>query len=724
MDYSQVRAFAPSSSHNFHASPQLQAQMYDVASNFPPPRKQNIACDACRSRKVKCHQLPGSDKCQHCLSKNYPCTHFVQAATSEKRRSSNVNSRKNRNTTNTNSASGGESSNVSGQNPSRALLQGSAPSPNSTLPSSVSPSPGPLSSSPPPSSSGNPTLQLLQWLFTPSPSVPPANVRGNSTYRAMGLGEFGLEQKQEDWGPEILNKLSGEAFRVEFALDLIEVYMQICHTRSPVLDPADFRARFKASIPPSLLPPTSPSSPALPTKFRPLPASWIAIVLGWGSKFSEHPLLVLDRREHNGRSIISRSLVKKAIEVAEAEKAYRTATPEAVLTCMIIEGIQSHKKDDPDRFNCFWIHSAIKLMQELGVNKKSVMYDASNADDSPFGDGPRPSSLVFCWWVACLSDAVGSAYLKKKPALDDDDYDTKDFLNAHYPPDPVLPAGVQAAYLSWYASLHALARITRQMCRTLWVPSSELDGIPYESAMTLISLFSQWREEHLDKVGVPSNFEADWDFVAAVTACSSDAMYHTMWIIMAQAVEESGIKEHNDIFRSGTDVNPTQVAEFEAVKNKLAEEALHGSLRIAGLAGVLTSNGYLRLDPNTLHYSTYVAGLLLARSGRPEVVNCIQGLKQYGLAYEDALDQAAELEHIYAITSAAIRNHVYSQSPVTPQNHQGSFGGPQSLLSSEQAQPTPDMTIPFNGSPYSDPSPFINSPVSPLQSTYTHSIYP
>lgn len=76
----------------------------------------------------------------------------------------------------------------------------------------------------------------------------------------------------------------------------------------------------------------------------------------------------------------------------------------------------------------------------------------------------------------------------------------------------------------------------------------------------------------------------------------------------------------------------TEVPEFEALKQNINEEATHGALRIAGLvcldsplisqcgtvyrekilcvlkAGVLTNNGYLRLDPNALHYGIYAAG--------------------------------------------------------------------------------------------------------------------
>lgn len=57
------------------SGPRLQSQMYDAATNFPAPRKQNIACDACRSRKVRCHQIPGQDKVgcpQRSQTKNRP----------------------------------------------------------------------------------------------------------------------------------------------------------------------------------------------------------------------------------------------------------------------------------------------------------------------------------------------------------------------------------------------------------------------------------------------------------------------------------------------------------------------------------------------------------------------------------------------------------------------------------------------------------------------------
>jgi hypothetical protein len=63
-----------------------------------------------------------------------------------------------------------------------------------------------------------------------------------------------------------------------------------------------------------------------------------------------------------------------------------------------------------------------------------------------------------------------------------------------------------------------------------------------------------------------------------------------MWIIMFNALDDFGIKELNSTI--GHSPNHTDI-QIETTKRKLADEALHGALRIAGLASVLTSNGYL-----------------------------------------------------------------------------------------------------------------------------------
>ena len=84
---------------------------------------------------------------------------------------------------------------------------------------------------------------------------------------------------------------------------------------------------------------------------------------------------------------------------------------------------------------------------------------------------------------------------------------------------PVLPhmASLSQGY---YRSAHALARIARQVSRQLWRPATESDGIPLDVLVSLVGSLNEWKEEHLQRVGVPSNFAAEWDFVSAVSACA------------------------------------------------------------------------------------------------------------------------------------------------------------------------------------------------------------
>lgn len=74
-----------------------------------------------------------------------------------------------------------------------------------------------------------------------------------------------------------------------------------------------------------------------------------------------------------------------------------------------------------------------------------------------------------------------------------------------------------------------------------------------------------------------------------------------MWVVLFNAIDEYGVRESIDATREGTP--PTRAsnhAQIERIKQKLYDEALHGALRIAGLAGVLTSNGYLVRPANRL----------------------------------------------------------------------------------------------------------------------------
>lgn len=47
-------------------------------------------------------------------------------------------------------------------------------------------------------------------------------------------------------------------------------------------------------------------------------------------------------------------------------------------------------------------------------------------------DPEARGTMIFAWWMACMCDAYASVYYRRKPVLDDDDYDI-DFYTA----DPI-----------------------------------------------------------------------------------------------------------------------------------------------------------------------------------------------------------------------------------------------------------------------------------------------
>lgn len=61
-----------------------------------------------------------------------------------------------------------------------------------------------------------------------------------------------------------------------------------------------------------------------------------------------------------------------------------------------------------------------------------------------------------------------------------------------------------------------------------------------------------------------------------------------MWIILFSALDDFGIKELNGGI-------PPNITEIESVKRKVADEALHGALRIAGLVSSRLLKGHLSL---------------------------------------------------------------------------------------------------------------------------------
>ncbi|KAJ7935527.1 hypothetical protein B0H13DRAFT_2304569 [Mycena leptocephala] len=614
-------------------TPSMQNQMHELAKTLPPPRKQNTACDACRSRKVKCNRLPGQDKASKRslpyarLNASDPRASIVSAllvqelplhqATSEKKRSTTI-SRRPRNLSSARCVASAWTIHPAitiiylvthappaHHPPELQRCNASPTAENGILPSTAQ-LPATSHTIPllvkygfyPPITLKTPTREVLSYVF-----APPENASPQALYAP--------------WG-ELASQLENDTFRAEFALDLVEVFFQIVHTRIPLLNPQNF----------------------------PL----VATVLAWGTKFSEHPLLVADRRRPGGQSLLAKTLIDRARNLAEALKVHRIPSPDHVVIGLLLEPLQSQNPDDPDRFHCFWIGAASRHLLDLQVNHKAVLTTISDPD--------ARGTMIFAFWMACISDAYGSVYYRHKPVLDDDDYDidfytvdpiNSDVVDSHTPmPDPREQLELFPQFLGYYRAAHALARVARQMSRNLWRPVTDSDGVSFDVLYMLTTALSAWRDEYLTVVGVPSNFEGEWDFVSAVSSCASDATYHVMWVVLFNALDDFGIKEINEVTRMNQPLNMVQnYTQIDLVKRKVADEALHGALRIAGLAGVLTSNGYLRLDPAVMLVSCIQSGNLLARLGRPEVSNCIAGLEQYSYSYEEAGEQAAEMRRTY-----------------------------------------------------------------------------
>nr|GAT58784.1 predicted protein [Mycena chlorophos] len=605
----------------------MQSQMHELAKTLPPPRKQNTACDACRSRKVKCNRLPGQDKVglrpplpETRLNISIVSTLSIQelsvhtlCTTGDKREEEVLDAF------------------PKTEESLHCWLLGFAAAleDHRSLPM---------------------RSRFLSYVF-----APPENAHPQGSYA--------------QWG-ELAHKLESDAFKAEFALDLVEVFFQIVHTRMPLLNPDQFRSRLRLQ----------PGDSSVPDEV--LHPALVATVIAWGTKFSEHPLLVADRQRVGGQSLLAKTLIDRSRDLAEALKVHRIPSSDHVVIGLLLEPLQNQNPDDPNRFHCFWISAATRHLLELQVNHKAVLTTIS----APEARG----TMIFAFWMACIADAYGSVYYRHKPVLDDDDYDI-DF----YTVDPISPEGdghapapnprEQLEFLGYYRAAHALARIARQMSRNLWRPSTDSDGVPFEVLYALTTQLSAWRDEFLTVVGVPSNFEGEWDFVSAVSSCASDATYHVMWVVLFNAVDEFGVKEVNEVTRMNQPLSMVpNYSQIDLVMRKVADEALHGALRISGLAGVLTSNGYLRLDPAVMLVSVVQSGNLLARLGRPEVSNCVAGLEQYSYSYEDAGEQAVDIRRIYNQTRSGELElqHMAAFAP-----RLSSYEGSESSASSSQQHP-------------------------------------
>lgn len=74
----------------------------------------------------------------------------------------------------------------------------------------------------------------------------------------------------------------------------------------------------------------------------------------------------------------------------------------------------------------------------------------------------------------------------------------------------------------------SMAKIARALARQLARPDVVANGIHYSTLRETMSDLHRWKDEYLQSVGVPNNFQANWDFIAAVSACTCHNSQHSL----------------------------------------------------------------------------------------------------------------------------------------------------------------------------------------------------
>lgn len=67
------------------------------------------------------------------------------------------------------------------------------------------------------------------------------------------------------------------------------------------------------------------------------------MVIAWGAKFSEHPLLVKDRARNNGQSHLAKVLINRVRDLSEDLKVHRVPSADHVVIALLIEPMQNRK---------------------------------------------------------------------------------------------------------------------------------------------------------------------------------------------------------------------------------------------------------------------------------------------------------------------------------------------------------------------------------------------
>lgn len=649
-------------------------------------RKQNSACDACRSRKVRCNRDPGEAKCNHCKAKNIDCTTlYVQWATSSAKRPT--------------------------KRPRNSLHfpaeeKKEAPKPPEVVDAAV-----------------QVQDRLLNALFQRDTDYAAAdnqvylyqNLPCNAPLTSSGYTVRNIVPSSYLPGPKPAATTAAELHlldrqrREDFVNDLIETYFSVVHARLPLLNPQTFRKRYYERSPELGGPPSD---------------IILALVIAWGAKFSENPLIAQDRDEsaqelrkawtqaqtalvkgetekanqitgikggieqpiltvpeelrEQGRNRIADHLTWRAQDVMDRLRVARVATLENAQACFLMEPLLLHPSiyfngnlniaGDPVAAkhrsllaytNGHWYVIAIKHMLDLGVHSKEKAMSIK--------DPALRGETLFTWWLACMADSASAMFFQRRCLISDDDYNSDPPAgDADNKTDARDPLGSIDSYLAFFGSMHDAVVFQRKLAALYFAPRSHIAGVRLDKVAEIVESLKKWRVDHLEKVGVPlPHWPPHWDYIAAVSACTSDINYHANWIVLWRLVDEMGIygtdrsdatsPVHQDRLKrrlvSEQDLPRDEVpdaAQVQLVLATIQEEALNSALRIAGLTEILRSNQYLRLDPCNSLQSLEQAAHMLIRFQRSEVDIIVAGFRQYGLSYEDCFDKADLMEDLAA----------------------------------------------------------------------------
>lgn len=661
-----------------------QVEASGAGIQFGPSRKQNVACDSCRARKVKCNRAPGADKCIHCSQKDVPCTsHYIEQLSS---------ARKQKQAQRETAVEVGITANAGSSPPAVPRSDGSRyawPSTGSehvgpvlrpsdietyhaplpfphTIGSNggietrplkrVKPNPSsvaPLESlAPLPPTKGPPrplaTLDhLLEYLLSPNlaRSVPLGYI-DRREYLPLQPTNVAYNAVLQQAPTSSHLRLMRESDRRDLANDLIETYFQIVQIRMPFVRAHLFKRRYD-----------NPGGPEGPNSNLS-----IAMVLAWGARFSEHPIIVQDRIESsaglpNGRkrSRLVLLLTMRYQWIMDHEGADKVVS----LDNMIAQCSMGALRGADPQINVIAYRTAASCALALRYNTQEGI--------ESIPDSKARSFAVYAFWLLTESATSATMYRRARPALFDGDwdFDLQQFDTSNNWGTDVQLWG-RTSVMDWLVYQEAfddLFRNFRQIQSQWWRPRCLKEGLPVSDIKIFTDELTSWKERYLAQAGVPAIWPPTWDFAAAVAACTVDIVFHSTWPVIAEAVSDYGIREikmmdRGDPLSLGKDPMETRI-ECSRARDRVEQEALHASLRIAALAAVLAVNNYLRLDPFILAHAITAAGRFLAKHGRHEVSSIISGLRDIGVVFYECYDLADEIE---ALATAQTR----SRPPATP----------------------------------------------------------